>query len=145
MFWYYNDTIINDIKSIPDNCYGFIYLLHFEDGTKYIGKKQLYSHTTLPALKSGQFRENSLRVGKNRNGKRVYFDVVKKESNWKTYEGSIKKEVPSKLIKKEIIDFAFTSIELTYLEVHYQCRYDVLRVDNFLNDNILGKFYKGRI
>lgn len=145
MEWVYQSKKINSIQELPEKSIGFIYCLYYEDGTKYIGKKTLYSSYKLEPLKSGKQRDNSTFINKNKNGKRVQFELVQKESNWKTYEGSIKKEIKSNLIKKEILEFAFTKLELTYLEVKHQCINDVLRSEEYLNDNILGKFYKGRL
>ena len=138
---------IESISDFPKNCIGFIYLISFMDGTKYIGKKNLYTTSKLKALKSGIQRPNSERVYKNTGNKsRIAYDVVKKESNWKTYQGSSKycKNKESTL-SGLILDYAYSTRELTYLETKYLFKYNVLEDDSFLNENILGKFYKGNI
>jgi hypothetical protein len=43
--------------------------------------------------------------------------------------------------QRDIIKIINTKKELTYWEMHYQCQYNVLRVNSY-NDNILGKFFK---
>ena len=125
----------------PPDAHGFIYLITYTDGTMYVGKKDFYSNTTLPALQSGVQRPNSTRVGKNRNGKRVYFDVVRKESNWKKYEGSSKNTKGKTVQSKEILAIANSKRALTYLEVKFLFQFSVLESDEFINDNILGKFF----
>ena len=135
--WIYKDKEFTS----PDGYYGFIYILTFDDGTKYIGKKDFYTYVKLPALKSGKQRPNSTRIAKNKNGKRVYYDVVKKESNWRTYNSSSKLIGNRKTVYKEILALAKTKRELTYLETKYLFIYEVLETSEFLNENILGKFY----
>ena len=135
--WNYQGT-----EFIPagDN-YGFVYLLTFDDGTQYIGKKNFYTYVKLPALKSGKQRPGSTRIAKNKNGKRVFFDIVQKESNWKTYKSSSKLIGDRTIVSKEILQLASSKRNLTYLETKYLFTYGVLESTNFLNENILGKFY----
>jgi hypothetical protein len=45
-------------------------------------------------------------------------------------------------IKREILVICSTQMELTYQEVKHQFQYEVLEKDEFLNGNILGRFYK---
>lgn len=145
MNWYYEGTKVTDSSQFPEGAFGFIYLLEFEDGTKYIGKKNIYSKSTLPSLKSGEQRPNSTRIGKNVNGKRKYFDIIQKESKWKTYKGTSKEIEGLKLKSKEILSFAGSGRELTYLEAKALFYYSVLETEVFRNSNILGRFYAGNI
>jgi len=138
MTWLYNDL---EFTSPGDN-YGFIYLLTFDDGTKYIGKKDFYSRVLLPSLKSGEQRPNSTRIGKNINGKRAYFDLVRKESNWQTYTSSSKLIGSRQIVSKQILALAPSKRDLTYLETKYLFTHEVLESDTYLNENILGKFFK---
>lgn len=142
MNWKYSGDIVTDI---PDGAIGFIYRLHFIDGTMYCGKKDCYNYVTLPALKSGKQRPNSERKGKNKNGKRIYVDVVKKESDWQTYEGSSKETAGLELKRKEILEWLPTKRSLTYKEVWWQFKLDVLEKDKYHNQNINGKWFKGRL
>ena len=135
--WNYQGT---EFTSAGDN-YGFVYLLTFDDGTQYIGKKNFYTYVKLPALKSGKQRPGSTRIAKNKNGKRVFFDIVQKESNWKTYTSSSKLIGDRTIVSKEILQLASSKRSLTYLETKYLFTYGVLESTNFLNENILGKFY----
>jgi len=135
----YNTT--ETVEDIPDNTFGFIYVLHFDTGEYYIGKKQFYNKKTLPELKNGKQRPNSIRIGKNKNGKRVYFDVITVESNWREYVSSSKILGNRKIVDKEILEFAETKKMLTYLEEKWLFEAEVLTDTNALNDNIGGRYF----
>ena len=72
---------------------------------------------------------------------------VQKESDWKTYYGShhlIKEYVKGGFeheLNREILDIAFDKKHLTYLECKHQFALSVLEKSEYLNDNILGKFF----
>ena len=61
------------------------------------------------------------------------------------YNGSTKNRVGLTIAKKEIIELCSDKINLTYCEVKWMMRLDVLCDDTYLNDNVLGKFYSGKI
>ena len=140
-----DDSPVNSVEDMPQGTFGFIYCLIYEDGSRYIGKKNLYSEKTLPALKSGELRPNSSRVGRNKGGKRIYFDVVRKESNWKKYRGSSKDTQDLQLREKYLLCYAGSKRELTYLEVKMLFVYEVLEDDTYLNKNIINRWFKGNI
>lgn len=144
MKWLYKGL---EVDSLPDGTYGFIYLIEYEDDYKYIGKKQCVSFETLPALKSMKLRLGAVRLARNINGTRKYFDVITKQSNWKSYVGSCKDDKAKnlKIIRKSILQLSTDKINLTFNEVEWLIKFDVLRDDMFLNSNISGKFFKGRI
>ena len=142
MNWVYQGK---ELTEVPKGYFGFIYMLTYADGKKYIGKKAFYDNKTLPALKNGEVRENAKRIKKRQNGKLVPYDIISKESNWKTYEGSLKTPYKEKVIEKLILMLCETKRYLTFKEAHALFTYEVLEDDNFLNENILGKFYKGNI
>ena len=131
--WLYKDKEINSIEDMPADTFGFVYLVtHTPSGKKYLGKKQLISNRTLPPLK-----------GSKRKRK------VQKESDWKTYYGSqsevkqLVKESKDKLeFVREIIIFTSTKKQLTYFETKLQFVNEVLENDEYLNSNILGKFFR---
>ncbi len=126
MAWYYEGRVITELSDIPEGSIGFIYkITNKETRQFYIGKKSLYSHRTLPPLK-----------GYKRKRK------VIKESKWKDY-GSSNKEVQGWLeVHKQILRFCSTKKALTYYELKEQFRHDCLELEEFLNDNLLGKFFK---
>ncbi len=126
MAWYYEGRAITELSDIPEGSIGFIYkITNKETRQFYIGKKSLYSHRTLPPLK-----------GYKRKRK------VIKESKWKDY-GSSNKEVQGWLeVHKQILRFCSTKKALTYYELKEQFRHDCLELEECLNDNLLGKFFK---
>jgi hypothetical protein len=46
------------------------------------------------------------------------------------------------MIKREILMICYSAMELTYQEVKHQFKYEVLEKEEYLNANILGRFYK---
>jgi len=118
-------------------------MLVYNTDKAYIGQKALYSYQTLPALKNGSQRPNSERIGRNKNGKRMYFDKVRKESNWKSYSSS-SQDIPTSatIVEKRILAIAYDKRELTYLEVKHLFCYETMESDDFYNRNINGKWFK---
>jgi hypothetical protein len=132
--WTHQGRIINDISDFPENTIGFVYeVIHKPTGLKYIGKKVLYFNRTLPPLK-----------GEKRKRK------VVKESDWKNYHGShptikqlLLETTNLQEFERKILKICRTSKELTYYECKYLFINEVLENrDNYINDNILGKFYR---
>ena len=135
MNWVYKGKEISSLDDMPDGAVGFVYeVTYIVENRKYIGKKILEVKRKLPPLK-----------GKKRVRR------VTKESDWKVYYGSneeIKKllsEGKEKEFKREILEFAFSKVQLTYLETRYQFDRRVLERNDYFNSNILGKFYKGKV
>ena len=130
--WTYNGQLITEIKDMPENTYGFIYeVFHKPSGKKYLGKKVLHFNRTLPPLK-----------GMKRKRK------VVKESDWRTYFGShaeikqLIKEEKQDEFERRILQFVPTKKLLTYYECKYLFINEVLEHDEYINDNILAKFYR---
>tara|TARA_R110000772_G_scaffold19471_2_gene54290 strand:+ start:89 stop:517 length:429 start_codon:yes stop_codon:yes gene_type:complete len=131
--WLYKNKEINSIEDMPTDTFGFVYLVtHTPSGKKYLGKKQLIANRTLPPLK-GQKKKRK----------------IQKESDWKTYYGSqtevkqLVKESQDMLdFVREIIIFTSTKKQLTYFETKLQFVNEVLENDEYLNSNILGKFFR---
>jgi hypothetical protein len=107
----------------------------------YIGKKLLY-HNVKRKLTKKELAEQTGR------GRKSTTETIQKESDWKTYYGSedfIKQKIKEKKqdeFKREIIHFVENKKMLTYFECKYQFMYGVIENENYLNSNILGKFYK---
>jgi len=165
MEWVYQDTVITHL---PPAAYGFIYQLHFDDGYKYIGKKDAYATLEKPAKKSGEVREGCERVyhnilrneqgkiivskkdqqaAKNRGckGTREAYDRGIYESNWRTYESSSEEVKNYKLISKEILEFAPTKRALTYLETKYLFCNDAIIDPLYLNKNIIKRWFRDNL
>ena len=135
---------VTDISQMPKNTIGFVYYIQYMDGMKYIGKKNIFATKTLKGLKSGKTRPNIIdRVYKNTGkGFRQAFDIIRVESNWKDYTGS-HKEAKIRIPKyRTILQYAKTNLQLTYLEAKWLFKESVLERDDYINDNILGKFYR---
>ena len=130
--WIYKDQVVLSVKDMPEGTYGFIYeVTHIPTGKKYLGKKVLQFNRTLPPLK-----------GMKRKRK------VVKESDWLTYFGShqeikqLIKEGKQDEFSREILQFVPTKKLLTYFECKYLFINEVLENNEYINDNILGKFYR---
>jgi len=139
----------SEFKEPDINDYGFIYKLTFKDTETdelkyYIGKKNFWFLHCKKALQKDKKRNGHIRfINKRKGGKH---EIFIKESNWKTYEGSFKKDRANlKLIKKEILMFADSKRHLTYLETRTLFEKRVLETDSFINENILNRFFKGNI
>ena len=140
--WLYNNEVIETIENIPANTFGFIYITtHIPSGMAYIGKKSLY-HNVKRKLTKKELAEQTGR------GRKSTTETIQKESDWKTYYGSedfIKQRIKEKKqdeFKREIIHFVENKKMLTYFECKYQFIHGVIENENYLNSNILGKFYK---
>jgi hypothetical protein len=130
--WTYKDKNITCIEDLPDTAIGFVYKISFPDmDLHYIGRKNLHSKKTLPPLK-----------GYTRKRKIV------QESNWLNYYSSnedVKLLVQQgQACTREILVVAETLRRLTYLETKELFVNSVLEKDEYLNGNILGKFFKGK-
>lgn len=137
--WIWVGQYVESIEEFPEGTFGFVYeLISKETGKRYIGKKQLYSyHTKISKV----FNEKTKRWNKVR-------EVTSTESNWKDYFGScvevknlVKQDGKSNFYRY-ILAIARSKKELTYLELAHQCKYDVLTDPNYVNSNILGKFFR---
>ena len=161
--WKYQGGEVSD-KAPRLNMFGFIYQINYTNGKHYIGKKQFHSETTQKVLKTGVPRENSKRIVKrikltaeeldartpvqvktNVKTKAVEFEMVIKENDWRKYVGSSKDTKGFKVGSKVILEICYDKINLTYCEIKWMVRKDVLVDDDFVNSNILGKFFAGRI
>ena len=130
--WKYKDKVVERIEDMPEGTFGFIYeVIHNPTGRRYLGKKVLQFNRTLPPLK-----------GMKRKRK------VVKESDWKTYYGShveikgLIKEGKQEEFSREILQYVPTKKLLTYFECKYLFIKEVLEHNEYINDNILAKFYR---
>jgi len=143
MEWLYNGEVVP--AKAPQQ-YGYVYEIEYTTGELYIGKKNFASLLTKEPLKSGEQRPNGVFYNKRKNGKIVKLERVKSESNWRDgYVGSTKKGYALKVKKKTMLQIYTDSVNLTFGELEWMVKLNVLRSDIYLNDNILGKFYKGKI
>lgn len=158
----------NEITELPDNAFGFIYMITYDDGARYIGKKQIISEQIIPAKKSLEVREGATRVYRHilrdLNGKVVVskadkrrarsqgtkarkepYDSITKPAKWKDYEGSCEDIGDRTMIQKEIIFLCNNKKELTYREEEALFYFEVLEGDSYLNSNIGGVYFKDEV
>ena len=137
--WIYKTTPVTEITDMPEDVIGFVYMITTTSGKKYIGKKSLFS---IRKRKFGK-KEAALVTDKR---KKLY-EMVKKESDWKTYTGSnsiLNEDIKNGVeYKKEILEYAFSKKQLSYLETKSLFSYGVLETeDEFYNSNINGTYYR---
>jgi hypothetical protein len=133
------EDLINDPNFDITQYHGYIYMTcHLETGRQYIGKKAFH-HVTNVKLGKKELAELPIARGKKPSKKQVI-----KESDWKTYYGSAIeiKKLPKNELKRYVLRLCTTKKELTYWETKLLFSYSVLEDDRFINDNILGKFYR---
>ena len=139
MNWIYNNRIVEDTPK----AFGFVYKLYYESSKAYIGKKQIWSYTESAALKNGKQRVGHIKfLNRNKKGKRVAMELVGKESNWRSYTSS-SKDIPveDKLVKKEILYYAYKKQQLSYIEDRELFRVEACINDNYYNKSISGRYF----
>ena len=140
--WLYKEKVIEKIEDMPQETFGFIYIVtHKPSGKSYIGKKVLY-HNVKKTLTKKELAEQT------GPGRKSATRVVVKESDWKTYYGSTKPIL--ELIKggkqeeftRQILQLVPNKKLLTYYECKHMFTHGVLEnPDKWMNDNVLGKFF----
>jgi hypothetical protein len=125
-------------EDIPEGAIGFVYEMNAViDGKMvlYIGKKNFYCDRKTKLAKKDLSSDKR---------KKTYKRVRK--FNYQEYYSSneVLKEARKNGINidRKILDICYSKLELSYLEVKLQFNHNVLEDDNYLNGNILGKFYK---
>lgn len=148
--WMYKGQFISSISDMPEGTYGFIYeVTHKPTGKKYIGKKVLYFERNKKLGKKELEALKEERKAQGIGGRAPLKKKVVAESDWKTYYGSQKeilelvKEGNQEDFKREILQYVPDKKQLTYYECKYLFINEVLETrNNYINDNILGKFYR---
>ena len=147
MNWLYENKEVTE-QVIPENAAGFVYMItHIPTGKYYIGKKSLESVRNVKIGKRELERIRQERKEKGLGGRIALKKKVRKVSDWGTYYSSNDwiteqiKEGKQDEFKREIIQFCNSKKSLSYYEVYWMFKYDVLSDENSLNGNILGKFY----
>ena len=137
--WQYQDREFKT-TDIPDNAHGFIYeMTAIVNGkpARYIGKKDFYSNAKKQMGKREIAALTDKRVKKYTRVKKLAYENYFSSND--VLKQAKKDSVP---ITRRIIHICFSKTELTYMECKYQFVYGVLESDEFLNGNILGRFYK---
>jgi len=137
--WSYQEQ---DFESsmIPEGAEGFVYEMQAIINGKlvrYIGKKNFYSTT--------KKRMGKRAVAQLQDKRSKRYTIQKKLSYIDYYSSNAELKAAHKAgidIRRYIIKICFSKTELTYYETKYQFVRGVLESDEFLNGNILGRFYK---
>jgi hypothetical protein len=139
MSWVYNGKEFLD-KMVPEGAVGFIYeMTAIIDGkvVRYIGKKNFYANIKKMKGKKALAMTTDKRLKKYT--RELKLDYQKYYSSNKVLKDFAKS---GGLIKREILKICYSAMELTYQETKHQFLYEVLEKEEFLNGNILGRFYK---
>jgi hypothetical protein len=139
--WLYENKEFKTIEDFPSGIVGFVYkITNLCDGRIYIGRKILYNKLTKLLTKREITEwEKPGRVPKKKK--------VVKESDWQSYWGSnkqIKEDLQTmgeECFKREILVLCKNKKQLSYYEVYWQMKLDVLAIDSY-NENIAGKFFR---
>jgi hypothetical protein len=139
MSWTLNNVNFNEVD-IPKGAVGFIYIMTAIIDNKsvmYIGKKNFFANIKKPLGKKALAMTTDKRLKKYK--RELKPDFMRYYSSNITLKEAHKKGV---LIKREMLKICYSSMELTYQEVKHQFMYEVLEKPEYLNGNILGRFYK---
>ena len=123
---------------IPEGAVGFVYeMLTIVDGKslRYIGKKNFYADVKTKLGKKELPTDKRLKTYK-RVRKTTY------KNYFSSNEVLKKAHADGITIRREILHICFGKQELSYYECKFQFALGVLESEEFLNGNILGKFYK---
>ena len=125
---------------IPEGAEGFVYEMQaIIDGklVRYIGKKNFYSVT------KKRFGKKALSSMEDKRAKK--YTMQKKLTYLDYYSSNIVLKDAHKAgieIRRYMLKICLSKMELTYYETKFQFVRGVLESDEFLNGNILGRFYK---
>jgi hypothetical protein len=139
MSWKYKGKEFDE-SCIPQGGLGFIYIMTAIINGKsvaYIGKKNFFANIKRPLGKKALAMSTDKRLKKYT--RELKPDFMNYYSSNKTLKEAHKAGV---VIKREILMICYSAMELTYQEVKYQFKYEVLEKEEYLNANILGRFYK---
>lgn len=125
---------------IPEGAEGFVYEMQaIIDGklVRYIGKKNFYSVT------KKRFGKKALSSMQDKRAKK--YTIQKKLTYLDYYSSNAVLKDAHKAgieIRRYMLKICLSKMELTYYETKFQFVRGVLESDEFLNGNILGRFYK---
>lgn len=137
MSWIYEQKEFIE-EMIPEGAVGFVYQMDvILDGVRksYIGKKNFFADVKTKLSKKALSTDKRKKPYK-RVRKTVYQNYYSSNESLKTAHKA------GVLIRRTILKICYSKTELSYQEVKYQFQYEVLEHDNFLNANILGRFFR---
>jgi len=137
MSWIYQNKEFTE-DMIPENAVGFIYeMTAIIDGksVSYIGKKNFYADVKTKLSKKNMPTDKRLKTYK-RVRKTIY------QRYYSSNEVLKQAHKAGVLIKREMLMICYSAMELTYQEVKAQFVNGVLEKEEYLNGNILGRFFR---
>ena len=139
MSWIYQGKEFTEAH-IPENGIGFIYHMSVilnGNTYAYIGKKNFFSNVKKKLGKKALAQVTDKRLKKyTRESKPSFMNYYSSNQQLKEAHKA------GLIIKREILMICYSATELTYQEVKHQFKYEVLEKEEYLNANILGRFYK---
>jgi hypothetical protein len=126
--WTYKGTKIDSHDDLDPRCTDFVYMITFEGGMKYIGKKAVRAVRKCPPLK-GKVR--CRRLLKN-------LPFIK-------YQGSFEDASTWTPIQKDILFQCSSRKTSTYLEMVKLVNTDAIFKSSYINENIGGTFFKNSL
>jgi hypothetical protein len=135
--WIYKGKEFTE-DQIPENTVGFVYeMMAIIDGkpVRYIGKKNFFADVKTKLGKKEMPTDKRLKTYK-RVRKTTY------QNYYSSNEVLKQAHKDGIVIRREILLICYSKQNLSYYECKFQFGLGVLESDEFLNGNILGKFYK---
>jgi hypothetical protein len=127
--WLYKDKEVHSHEDLLPECTDIVYCIYYTSGKRYIGKKSVRSMRRLKPTKA--------QLAIRKNFKRVEL----KDIPFVNYVGS-SKETEGEVVKsKEILYQCSTKKAATYIEAGILFNENAIFSDEYLNLNIIGKFY----
>ena len=139
MSWIYQGVEFRD-HMIPEGAVGFIYEISGiinGKAVKYIGKKNFFADVKIKLGKRALAMTTDKRLKKYRR------ELKPNYQNYYSSNKVLKDFVKAGgVVKREMLIICYSKADLTYQETKHQFIYEVLEKEEYLNGNILGRFYK---
>jgi len=161
--WTYEGKEITEHSDLDPLCTDIVYCIYYTSGHKYIGKKVVRSISVLPVLKTRTrddgnmitrhiLRDEDGRIltskaarkaarARGIKAKAELYEEVSTTKPFVNYEGSSKETEGYTIAAKEIVYQCSNKMSSTYLEAMLLFSENALVDPEYLNSNILGKFY----
>jgi len=126
--WLFQGKKICCHEDLMSECTDFVYMIHYTNGQRYIGRKNIKSKRKRPPLK-----------GKKRNRRLMISHPFIK------YEGSHESAGDLEIEYKEILYQCSAKKAATYLEAALMFHHDAIFDPAYLNKNISGTFFENSL
>jgi len=126
--WTYKGESINSHDDLHPDCTDFVYVITYDDGRKYIGKKAVRAVRRKPPLK-----------GYKRN-RRIMTNLP-----FKNYQGSHEQAKDLTPVVKEILYQCSQRKAATYLETELLFEHCAVLRETYVNENIGGTFFSNSL